>query len=87
MRLWGWIKEKYEQVKEKVQEKIDEVLDWFEDVLGDSKPVDESSSADQVNDVNEILLDYSEKLCTRTGKRLPYSSSAAFRGNDGTAHC
>ncbi len=61
MGLWGWIKEKYEQVKEKVQEKIDEVLDWVEGVLSNSKPVDESSSADQVNDVNEILLDYSER--------------------------
>ena len=37
------------------------MLDWFEDVLGDSKPVDESSSTSQVNDVNEILLDYSER--------------------------
>lgn len=56
-----WFREKKEQAKQWVQEKVDEVLDWVESKIGDSKAVDASSSADQVNDVNEILLDYSER--------------------------
>ena len=52
---------KKEQIKKWAQEKVEEVLDWVDSKIGDSKAVDASSSADQVNDVNEILLDYSER--------------------------
>ena len=61
MGFWGWVKGKYEEAKEVVHGKVEQVLDWIESKLGDSKAMDASSSADQVNDINEILLEYSER--------------------------
>ena len=61
MGFLGWVKGKYEKAKEVVREKVEQVLDWIERKLGDSKPLEDSSSADQVNEINEILLEYGER--------------------------
>lgn len=58
---WDWLKKKVGQAKQWCMEKINQALDWIEDKLGDKKSLDASSSADHVNDVNEILIDYSER--------------------------
>ena len=61
MGFWGWVKGKYEEAKEAVRGKVEQALDWLEGILGESKPLEDSSSADQVNDINEILLEYGER--------------------------
>ena len=61
MGFWDWVKGKCEEAKEAVRGKVEQALDWLEGILGESKPLEDSSSADQVNDINEILLEYGER--------------------------
>lgn len=59
-----WLEEKKDQAKEKAkewaQEKIDDGLDWIEDKLGMSNTLDNQSSASQVYEINELLLEYND---------------------------